>query len=357
MKKIVKILNLIALVVVSASGCATTSDYRYREPTYEGGIVPGAVLHSLRLDPELEDKILALDPERISEREIKEVLSHGPAPRIIILHGGVPLVFLAVGSFSKFLIEMGYPETKIRNPQDGGFSYSPYRNSDEVAGIMAWYYEREGMPVTLLGHSAGGLLAVKVLHVLAGTYGDRIAVWNPLTEESEKRYSILDPITGKQRPVVGVRVGYAGVVAAGGLARLLPHYWTTLLRLRSIPDSVEHFTGGTIGVDFVGNDLFGLIPPFNRYFANGKAKVRNVDLPASYLHATVPVAMHLAKDPKIRDWMNNYQPSEHPELNVEFEGDTTNLLWAADVWHGIKKQWCLEAQRLIRAKRKLLGAN
>jgi hypothetical protein len=27
------------------------------------------------------------------------------------------------------------------------------------------------------------------------------------------------------------------------------------------------------------------------------------------------------------------------------------VLWAADVWHSIKKHWCLEAQRLIRAQR------
>jgi hypothetical protein len=27
------------------------------------------------------------------------------------------------------------------------------------------------------------------------------------------------------------------------------------------------------------------------------------------------------------------------------------VLWAADVWHNIKKHWCLEAQRLIRAQR------
>jgi hypothetical protein len=26
------------------------------------------------------------------------------------------------------------------------------------------------------------------------------------------------------------------------------------------------------------------------------------------------------------------------------------VLWAAGVWHDIKKHWCLEAQRLIRAR-------
>jgi hypothetical protein len=32
-------------------------------------------------------------------------------------------------------------------------------------------------------------------------------------------------------------------------------------------------------------------------------------------------------------------------------------MFAADVWHSIKKHWCLEAQQLIRAKRAALGAH
>jgi hypothetical protein len=27
------------------------------------------------------------------------------------------------------------------------------------------------------------------------------------------------------------------------------------------------------------------------------------------------------------------------------------VLWAADVWHSIKKHWALEAQRLVTARR------
>ena len=42
-----------------------------------------------------------------------------------------------------------------------------------------------------------------------------------------------------------------------------------------------------------------------------------------------------------------------PTLAVEFSTSTENILWAADVWYSIKKQWCLEAQRLVRAKRQL----
>jgi hypothetical protein len=53
------------------------------------------------------------------------------------------------------------------------------------------------------------------------------------------------------------------------------------------------------------------------------------------------------------DWINNYQPSDKsidkPLLNVRFDSDSRNILWAAEVWHSIKKHWVLELQRRIRA--------
>jgi hypothetical protein len=335
------------------SGCASTS-YRTREADYEQRLAKGGVLQALQLAPELEDRILALDPERISEEDIETTLSLAPAPRIINLHGGVPLVYLAMESFSKFLIGMGYPESKIRNPVDGSYSYSPYKSSLEIAGIIAWYYEREGLPLIIVGHSAGGIQTIKVLHELAGTFGNKIAVWNPLTEKSEDRYTIIDPITGIERPVVGLRVGYASVVGSGGFARLLPNHWRMLGRLRTIPDSVENFTGAFIGVDLIGGDFFGLTDPANRYAANGAANVRNVTLPPFYNHVTVPTTAQLAEKRQTRDWINAYRPGGAP-LRVDFDGPSDNILWAAEVWYGIKKQWCLEAQRLIRARRKMAG--
>jgi hypothetical protein len=55
------------------------------------------------------------------------------------------------------------------------------------------------------------------------------------------------------------------------------------------------------------------------------------------------VTAHLAKDGKIRDWINAYVPTERPELTAVFESFSRNILWAADVWHSVKKYWCLEA--------------
>ena len=157
---------------------------------------------------------------------------------------------------------MGYPEAKIRHPGDGRLSHTPYEPSSQIAGTIAWYYEREGMTPMLIGHSQGGIQAVKVLYELAGAFGDRVRVWNPLTDAAEDRTTIVDPLTGRERPVVGLRVGYVSVVGAGGAALLLPNQWTMAGRLRTIPDTVEEFTGYTIGVDMFAWDFSGAASDF-----------------------------------------------------------------------------------------------
>lgn len=347
-------LTMSVLLIVGVGACAP-STYQYREANYSGPIQPGMALQSLQLNPVLEERILALDPERITDKDVRELLSHGPTPRIINVHGGIPLVYLAMESFSEFLIGMGYPEGKIRSPRDGTYSYSPYKDSAEMAGIIAWYYEREGMRVNLIGHSHGGIQVVKVLHELAGAFSDTVAVWNPLTEEPEDRHSIVDPLSGAVQPVVGIQVGYATAAGAGGWARFLPNAWVTLGKLRTIPDTVEHFTGFSLGLDLIGGDFMGLATSLNTYEPNGTAEVRNVRLPAGYAHVTLPATAHLAQSQGIRDWINAYVPGpgSAPELTVQFDAPSTNILWAADVWYSLKRQWCLEAQRVIRAKRRL----
>jgi hypothetical protein len=338
------------LLALAASGCATT--YDYHEPTYTLKVEPWTVLKQLSLDPALEDSILALNPERISDREVREILSRGPVPRVLNIHGGIYPVYLVMESFSEFLIGMGYPEQKIRNPGDGTVSHSPYENSEKLAGLVAWYYEKEGMMPILVGHSQGGMQVVKVLHEFAAGYTDRIRVWNPLTKRAEERTFIVDPLTGRERPVIGLQVGYATGVGAGGLGRLRPNQWSMFGRLTSVPDTVREFTAYSLGLDFFAADYLVAV---RQYQPNGKAHVRNVRLPVTYQHVTVPVTAHLVKDQKIKDWINTYTPSDEPVLTEEFESSSTNILWAADVWHGIKKYWCLEAQELIRAKRALAG--
>jgi hypothetical protein len=62
----------------------------------------------------------------------------------------------------------------------------------------------------------------------------------------------------------------------------------------------------------------------------------------------------LAANPVTRAWIERYAPGAEPPSQAGL--DTQNLLHAADIWFSVKKHWCLEAQRLVRAKRAVLQA-
>ena len=341
---------LVALALLVA-GCATGPS---RTPeTFGERPTAGSVLGSLKLDAALQDRILALDPERITAAEVRDALAKASAPRMVLIHGGIYPVYLAMSSFAEFLVEMGYPEAAIRRPDnvlDSIYSYSPYQDSRELAGMIAWYYEHDGMRPMIVGHSQGGVQAVKVLDELAGVFGDELAVWNPITGAAESRTTIVDPLTGAQRSVAGLSVSYASAVGAGGAALLLPNQWSMMHRLRTIPDTVDEFTGFSISVDFVALTFPGARGAAD-YHTNGKAKVRNVFLPAIYNHVVLPATRHLAQSGAMRDWIDAYVPGRPGQAETLPAGDNAGALWAADVWYSIKRHWCLELQRLIRAQR------
>jgi hypothetical protein len=302
------------------------------------------------LPDELNNKILFLDPDSISENDIKDILSRCPAPRIFAFNGSIPLI--RMDSFAKFLILMGYPEASIRNPRDSSYSYSSYTDSRKVAGMVAWYYEKSGMMPMLIGHSQGGMLAIKVLYELAGAFNEKIAVMNPFSEISSERYNIEDPLTGKERPVIGLKLGFVSAIATGTLMRFFLGQWDMLERLRKIPDTVEEFTGFHIKNDIISGHIFGSEEQ-NRYHPIASSKVRNVILPSEYSHITIVLTEDLAKDPEIIKWIDNYRPSgEYPEFNRELKGESKNILFAAEIWHSIKKYWCIELQRFILAHKR-----
>jgi hypothetical protein len=313
-----------------------------------------ALIHRAEIPPSLENKILELDPERVTDVDIREVLSYAPAPRIINIHGGIYPVHMRMVSFSEFLSGMGYPMCSITNPGDGTYTFSCYESSVLVAGAIAWYYEKEGLRPMMVGHSQGGMQVVKILQLYAQSPNARIAVFNPITWKTEKRYEITDPLTGKKRPVVGLVLPYATSMGAGGLTRLLPNQWTMNGRLRTIPDTVEEFTGFYKGRDLLGGDFLGY-GPANHYNASGCAVVRNYELPAADKHGAVPDTKHLLASKKVRDWINDYHPGGEPvnvqELSAQLGADCTNILWASEVWFSIKKHWVLELQRRIGARR------
>jgi hypothetical protein len=347
----------VAALALIVGGCAT-GPYRAPESLNAPPPAPGTVIKALQLGTALEDRILALDPEHVSAADLRDTLSKAPAPRLILIHGGIYPVYLAMTSFAEFLVDMGYPEAAVRR-QDGVldsiYSYSPYQDSAQLAGVVAWYYERDGMRPMLIGHSQGGVQAVKVLDELAGVFGSELPVWNPITDVAEDRTTIVDPLTGASRPVVGLTVSYASAVGAGGLALVLPNQWSMVHRLRSVPDTVDDFTGFSINGDIIALSFAGARGA-SEYHANGTAKVRNVFLPSTYNHIVIPATRQLSASDAMRGWLNAYVPDRPGLADSIPSGDNANALWAGDVWYSIKKHWCIEAQRLIRARRAALAA-
>jgi hypothetical protein len=300
---------------------------------------------ALDLDRETEERILALAPEQISDLDVRSVLARAPAPRIIDLQGSLAVVTMA--PFAEFLIAMGYPKERVSNPRDGTLSYPSFADSAHLAGTLAWYYEHEGMVPMLIGHSQGGMMAVRVLHELAGDFGHPLTVWNPLRDEGENRTSIIDPLDGSERSVVGLKVPYAAAIATGTLPRILLGQWDMVPRLHEIPDTVAEFTAYSLEWDLIAGN-FGRAEP---YRAIGSAEVRNVVLPPAASHVRLPEVKELAFDPVTRAWIDDYSPSRAPIMPAAAGADLSNLLHAADIWYSVKKHWCLEAQRMIRARR------
>jgi len=339
---------LVAAVVLA--GCAASP--RFPSHPIEPRAGEFAALGAQRIERDLGDRILALDPDRVSADDVAQVLAKAPAPRIMLIHGGVYPVYLAMSSFGAFLAGMGYPETRIRDPGNGDWSYSPYAYTPRLAGIVAWQYEQDAMRPMIVGHSQGGLYVVKVLKELDGAYRSSLAVWNPLTDAAEARDTIVDPFSGATRPAIGVAASYASSLGAGGWSLVLPNQWDDFRTLRTIPDTVVEFTG--FDIEF---DPFALTFPgtalANPYVAAGTAKVRNVALPEDTSHVLAPVTADLVLDPRVRAWIEDYVPGRAAGAADPPESARGSTIWAADVWHSIKRHWALELQRVVRAQRAL----
>jgi len=341
------------LLVVSGAlllqGCGTYAR-RGLEPARAQQIEDRLKRSATELSREQEDRILALNPNQVSAPDVRTILAKAPAPRLINIHGGYAAVIPDMVSFAGFLIGMGYPEASIVNPADGTFTFSCYEDSDRIAGVIAWYYEKEGMRPMIVGHSQGGIQAVKVLQKLARAPSRPLAVWNPLTWQQEARDQIVDPLTQRLRPVTGLTLPYVTALCAGGVGRIPPNQWGMLLALRDIPDSVEEFTGFYKNFDWLGGDFLGF-GSANRFKSAGRAVVRNLRLPAKYDHNHIPDTRHLLDSPDVLAWINAYQPASDTPPEPVFAADGRHVLWAADVWYSIRKNWVSELQRLIRARR------
>jgi len=270
------------------------------------------------------EPLAELDCEQLSPRDIRDVLATAPAPRIIAISGSFNAV--SMDPFARFLVAMGYPAERIRNPADGAWSYASSESSARVAGMIAWHYERDGMVPLRVGYS-------------------RVTVVDASTGEASRRDTIIDPSSGRERPALGLKIPYACALATGLLPRFVLGQWTMLGKLHDIPDTVDEFTGFVIEWDPIAGTFPGATP----YAATGSAHVRNVTLPATYRHVDLPRTEHLATNPVTRAWIDSYRPDAAVPL-PDGAADATNILHAADIWHSVAANWCREAKRLARSR-------
>lgn len=246
-------------------------------------------------------RILELNPERISAQEVTSLLSKCPAPRVLSFNGGV---LNTMDEFSHFLIAMGYPAQYVRDPVLGTLSYSSYQSSEKVARNVSAVFGQEHLKPMLIGHSQGGCFVMEVLH-----------------------------------RVKGKTVSYAAAIATGQLMRIMRGQWERLPLLRRVPNSVEEFSGYRLTGDPISSDL-PLWAHSEDFYAEGTAQVHNVRLNGAG-HLEIMRIRHLAADRYSRELINSYLPESR--LNPDGK-----LLFAADIWHQVKKHWCIELQSAIR---------
>ena len=75
----------------------------------------------------------------------------GARPGILLIHGGIYPVYLAMSSFADFLVAMGYPDAALRRDDsvvDSVYSYSPYQDSAQLAGMLAGH-DQPGSPTEI----------------------------------------------------------------------------------------------------------------------------------------------------------------------------------------------------------------
>ena len=338
------------LLLLGAAGCATPPAGGPAASS-QRDLEQYAALRSTAVDPAVAQRILALDPDRVTDADVRTALAAGPTPRIIGVHGGIYPVHLVMESFARFLVGMGYPEAKIRHPGDGRLSHSPYESSARIAGTLAWYYEHEATMPMIIGHSQGGIQAVKVLYEPRRRVrrshpglepGDRFAGGPGHDHRSVHRAAPPGP-----RPARGLRVGR-------GCRRRRTASPQPMVDGRPAARDAGHGRGVHRLLARPRHDRLGFLGSASDFRANGKASVRNVRLPADYSHVTVAVTSDLARSPAMREWLNDYRPGQVNGVPVA-EGPTDNALWAADVWFNIKRHWAIEAQKVIRAQRALAG--
>jgi hypothetical protein len=282
-------------------------------------LLGGGAAACATVTPEARERLLAIDPDQVSDRQVRELLALAPAPRVLLFKGSLGA---DMESFGAFLQRMGYPPQRLRNPATGGYSYSFQwqgcicRECDALAGSVAQWVHSEGMAPMLIGHSGGGVTVGRILQRLAAD-------------------------------ATAPRLPFAATLGTGALLRWAPGFpgcAADVPQLGRVPASVVAFTGYRIA-----GDPFTSLLGFGDYRAadggGEPARVRNVLLPAQVSHVRAFEVDGYAEHPQVRAWIEAYQPGSPAPLPDAPQLDLSNLQHAADLWHSLKKHWALQARR------------
>src|SRR4029450_7032279 len=91
------IVYLLVALIARTSGCGTAL-------VVTRPAAVGRVRRSVPMDRALEDRILALDPTKISAADVRDTLSKAPAPRIFLIRGGIYPVYPAMEALGSFVV-------------------------------------------------------------------------------------------------------------------------------------------------------------------------------------------------------------------------------------------------------------
>ena len=201
----------------------------------------------------------------------------------------------------------------------------------------------------LIGHSQGGMLVVRTLHELAGDFADADPGPRSGHRRALPRTTFRDP--AHRRGAAGRRAArspFAAAIATGKLPRVL---------LRPMVDAAEaaqdpghrrrvHRVHHRVGSD--RRQLRRRRPVRRDGHARTCATSRCPRL-QPYRHPA-----DRSTWPRTRSRAPGSTPTPRRASRRAAGGadvDTRNLLHAADLWFSVKKHWCLEAQRSLRAQR------
>ncbi|MCA9396583.1 MAG: hypothetical protein KC649_05375 [Candidatus Omnitrophica bacterium] len=347
----VRMFGVHILICLIVSGCATSANHTIPK-TYSQNLsdIP---IRQFSVDPDISADLNKLDKMRLTRRDLSEVLSSYPAPRIFGIGGGVYTAHILMEDLAEFLTGMGYPAESVYHPDDGKFAVSSYSDPEKIAGETLFYYQYEGVRPVYIGHSLGGVQAIKTAHFFSGNFGHKkVKIFDPIAGRYSNQKDFVSPLSGEHVSFSSLKpIAHLIAVGSGGISRVFPSQWSMGERVKQVPDSVLRMTGIHLEGDWLGND-FLTGKEQNEYQSLGSARVENFYLPPGHNHVTLIRTKHLLEHPEVREWIDSYNPHTFTAIPEGLPGNTDNILLAAELWHILKEEWYLAALEIDAACRR-----